>query len=207
MKVKSNWKRTMTATAVGTAILGVNLLWAGEGNKFEFDKTVYNAAEKGTTEIKATPEPGYKFSGESRKVKGHSTIKGTTVTLKTSASEKDTQMEGKFVPDGTVSGEAEIWILSQEITVINHYIKSFRYQIRTTTTVFWMAIVAKPTTLGLPILHLTPAGGDRREVTVDSGIGGKYLAEEHCVGIYQGGTLKSEFFGNTHETSVVPRRQ
>ncbi len=130
MKAMRIRKALIAILATGIVGTGAFLLYAGKGNSFQFDKTVYNLNKQKTTAIIAVPEAGYKFSGEGARVSGQSTIAGTDVTLRLSWTKNDTKVKGRFVPDGTVPGEAEIWIESQAVTVINHLIRNATYDVR-----------------------------------------------------------------------------
>jgi hypothetical protein len=213
MKVKSNWKRTMTATAVGTAILGVNLLWAGEedGNKFEFDKTVYNASEQKTTEIKVIAGKGYKFSGKSKKISGNSTIEGTTVDLHLSTSKEDTQVAGSFIH---LQSETEKWVTNKiKVIVIEHYITRAVHKRRPPRKpkkiTFYATVVALPQKLGEPNVTVKPSGfeiGIPMEVKEDNHpFDGEYHYELKVDGdIEEGGVITSNFFGTKTSAKTAP---
>ena len=198
-------RATKASIIVAGLTITAALLVAGDGNSFQFDKKVYNLAREKQTQIIVKEDTGYKFSGKSKKISGNSAIKGTDVSLRVSKNKDDTQVAGFFTP--TMLNEREMWVPSQTVTVIQHYIQSATYRHNRSKkrqfTMYYAVIIAEPDTIGEPKVDIHPAGLEPRPMKLRGGGKGRYKCDAETGGHRQGGTVSSAFYGDTTKGECV----
>ena len=204
-------RATKASIIVAGLTITAVLLVAGDGNSLQFDKKVYNLAREKQTQIIVKEDTGYKFSGKSKKISGDSAINGTTVRLRLSRNADDTQVSGFFIP--TLPNEREMWVPSQIVTVIEHYIDRATFQLRPANkprhTVYRATVIAGPVGLGRPDVKLILPGDDpipMRFEAVGGGISRRYNLIISKVGVYGAGTVNSTFFNDTANAKTAPLR-